>query len=148
MIPCPPHLFIHIYIIFYFFIFLQLFLRQPFPCTVSLLVPLRLQPIRSEASDLFSAAPGLLLTSGGEVCRHAEGQGAAAPAAAARAADTAAQQRLHLGEPGRPGDAHATVPGRKSCVLLLSAAVPAERVSRHRRFLDLAECKCSGTGDQ
>lgn len=73
----------------------------------------------------FLAASGLFFASGGEARRHAEGQGAAAPAAAARAADSTAQQRLHLGKPGRPGDPHAAVFGRKCrsqeqlCLLLL-----------------------------
>lgn len=61
----------------------------------------------------LSAASGLLLTSGGEACRHTERQGAATPAAAARAANSAAQQRLHLGKPGRPGDPHTAVFGCK-----------------------------------
>lgn len=63
-------------------------------------------------SNLF-AASGLFLTSGGETCRHTERQGAATPAAAARTANSTAQQRLHLGKPGWPGDPHAAVFGCK-----------------------------------
>lgn len=70
---------------------------------------------RSSLISHLWAASGLFLTSGGEACRHTERQGAAPPAAAAGAADPAAQQRLHLGEPGWPGDPHTTVFGCKCC---------------------------------
>lgn len=59
----------------------------------------------------FSA--GLLISHRGEVCRHTEGQGAAASAAAAGAADAAAQQCDHLGEPDGPGRPHPAVSGCK-----------------------------------
>lgn len=56
---------------------------------------------------------GLLISHRGEVCRHTEGQGAAASAAAAGAADAAAQQCDHLGEPDGPGRPHPAVSGCK-----------------------------------
>lgn len=66
---------------------------------------------RESHVSYLQLASGLFLTSGGETCRHSERQGAATPAAAARAADSTAQQRLHLGKPGWSGDPLTTVFG-------------------------------------
>lgn len=56
---------------------------------------------------------GLLVPHGGEVCRHSEGQGAAAATTAVGSADAAAEQRLCLGKFDRLDRPHPTVPGSK-----------------------------------
>lgn len=63
---------------------------------------------------LLSHPPsGLLVSHRGEVCRHAEGQGAEAHRPAASAADAAAQHCLNVGESDRAQLSGTTVSGSK-----------------------------------
>lgn len=117
LLPFPLVAFLYFPFIFYhFFIFyltsslssslLPFFILLVFPFFLSF-PPLLYAPPHPPISA------GLLISHRGEVCRHTEGQGAAASAAAAGAADAAAQQCDHLGEPDGPGRPHPAVSGCK-----------------------------------